>query len=154
MVYKTLSIMALEPPLKLGVGALLAQVPALQIVLGWTFPPLRTPHMPSPSARTWARVIERLVLAGVSPGSKAMPANDVRALSCALLPAVEFSSQFCPAVVPNTHSLQTTLVSAAACPNSCSGHGRCVSLAQMSIEQNAIPVGAAVPTKYGGLEVR
>jgi hypothetical protein len=39
----------------------------------------------------------------------------------------------------------------AACPRSCSGHGKCVSIKQMALEPNAMPIGAA--GVYGGYEV-
>jgi EGF-like domain len=39
----------------------------------------------------------------------------------------------------------------AACPHSCSGHGKCVSIKQMALEPNAMPIGAS--GVYGGYEV-
>lgn len=38
-----------------------------------------------------------------------------------------------------------------ACPNDCSGHGKCVSISQMASETNAVPVGDNLQT-YGGDE--
>jgi hypothetical protein len=46
-----------------------------------------------------------------------------------------------------------TMALAASCPSDCSGHGRCVSLRQLSIEANAVPVGNAFNEQYGGNEV-
>lgn len=116
---------------------------------GWTFRARRTRPTRRRSARIWASATAPRAAAAASRASRATPASDVRDAP----PRTPRREQVWVGPAPLLNSSVVVVVvrlPSASCPNGCSGHGKCVSLAQMASEPNAMPVRRALT--YGGLE--